>query len=211
MPGSMARRRGGARGRGVVAAAGARGRGRRPRAARCAAGWRCSRPGRRCCATPSTRPATSPSPTPRPARAVSLGRLASAGLAEAGADSAHALGVHQNAGRLGESWARRGRPPCTRGPRAPPRCARTPPAHAGSSPRWPGARSATSLDRACGPSRRTAAPTSAGWTSARSCAPATAARASSPAAARAGSSAELVLGREPFTDPAPFDPERPRA
>ena len=150
-----------------------------------------------------------PVPDPRPARAVSLERLATGGLAAAGADSAHALGVHQNAGRLGE----RGRVAvgrAARGARERRGAARErrPRLPARARPGRP--RGGHGLD---GPAALLRGrPPYIGRLDERTfvCA----GHGSEGILTGGGSGrlvAELVLGREPFTDPAPFDPARPRA
>jgi D-hydroxyproline dehydrogenase subunit beta len=150
-----------------------------------------------------------PLPDPRPADAVTLERLASAGLAETGAGSAHALGVHQN--RDGSVLVGASR--------------------SAALHEWPESTSALreNAARAC-----RLVPALAGrevgtsWTGLRPFSEdgrpyigrldertfVCAGHGSEGILTGGGSGrlvAELVLGREPFTDPAPFDPGRPRA
>jgi glycine/D-amino acid oxidase-like deaminating enzyme len=150
-----------------------------------------------------------PVPDPRPAGAVSLERLASPGLAETGAESAHALGVHQNRDGSVSVGASR----------------------SAALHEWPESTAALRVNaaRAC-----RLVPALAGrevgtsWTGLRPFSEdgrpyigrldertfVCAGHGSEGILTGGGSGrlvAELVLGREPFTDPAPFDPGRPRA
>jgi glycine/D-amino acid oxidase-like deaminating enzyme len=150
-----------------------------------------------------------PVPDPRPARAVSLERLATGGLAAIGADSAHALGVHQNRDGSVSVGASRSAA-LHEGPES------------AASLRENSARACRLVPGLAGREVATA------WTGLRPfsedgrpyigrldehtfiCA----GHGSEGILTGGGSGrlvAELVLGREPFTDPAPFDPARPRA
>jgi sarcosine oxidase subunit beta len=150
-----------------------------------------------------------PVPDPRPARAVSLERLASDGLAEAGAAAAHALGVHQNRDGSVNVGASRSAA-LHEGPESmaalrenAARACRLVPALAGRevASAWTGLRPFSEDGRPYIGRLDEHTFVCAGH--------------GSEGILTGGGSgrlvAELVLGREPFTDPAPFDPARPRA